>query len=272
MIIGHKKQWDFVSSHLSRVYLFSGPEEVGKKHLALELAREIFKTDIKNHPDVLQVSPAEGEIQISQIRSIQEFLNLKPYYGPLKIVIVDSAELMNQAAQSCFLKTLEEPKGSVLIILISSRPQMLLGTIISRCQPVKFYNVSQKEMKKHFPDVFELADGKPGRAIKLDLSQEKEFLGSITAVFSKSLSEKFQFVKNIPEGKFQEVLHGARKYLRYLLLLKIGAVSPSPCYPLIDMPIDKIRQSLKRAEFMDYQLSTSNASPKLALEVLLMEI
>src|SRR5439155_12638026 len=87
------------------------------------------------------------EIDVAQVREAQNFLSYKSYYGGFKAVIVDDADRMNQEAQSCFLKTLEEPKGKTIIILNSSKPQILLQTITSRSQEIKFFNVKTEDLK-----------------------------------------------------------------------------------------------------------------------------
>ena len=141
MIIGHNKQWEFLKNkletgQLSHAYLFTGQEGIGKKIFAKEFAEFVGC----KFPDLTVVESDKGkEIPIAKIREIQNFLAYKSYNGGFKIVVVDNAELMNQEAQSCFLKTLEEPKGKTLLLLISSKPDMILPTIYSRCQQVKFF-------------------------------------------------------------------------------------------------------------------------------------
>jgi DNA polymerase III delta prime subunit len=81
---------------------------LGKKEFAKEFAEFIGC----KFPDLMCIKPEEGgQIQIAKIREAQNFLSFKSYYGGFKSVIVQDAEKMNQEAQSCFLKTLEEPKG-----------------------------------------------------------------------------------------------------------------------------------------------------------------
>ena len=155
MIIGHQKQWEFLkkSFELGRAthaYLFEGQEGLGKKTLAIELAKEILKEDVskKHHPDYVLIEPEKKEIQIGQIRDFIWRLSLKPVLGQVKFAIINQAHSMNEEAQNCFLKTLEEPKGNALMILITEYPQMLLPTIRSRCEIIKFYPVKRSEIEK----------------------------------------------------------------------------------------------------------------------------
>ena len=161
MLIGHKKQWNFLknkfeNNQLSHAYLFTGADRIGKKAFATELVKLVscnnqekpcqkcfscLSIEKGNFPDFKIISKKEdkSEIEISQIREIQNFLSYKSYYGSFKVVLIDGAELLNQEAQSCLLKTLEEPKGQTILFLISSKPDMLLPTIFSRCQTMKFF-------------------------------------------------------------------------------------------------------------------------------------
>ena len=132
-MIGHQKQLLFLKNCLEQgrmphSFLFSGPASLGKKLAALEMAAWLKCS----FPDLIMVEPKEGETKISQIRDLIWKLSLKPYSAPLKVAIVDKAETMNQEAQNCFLKTLEEPKDKTLLILIADQQGPLLQTIISR--------------------------------------------------------------------------------------------------------------------------------------------
>lgn len=324
MLIGHQKQWNFLKkkfqlNQLSHVYLFTGPDEIGKKKFALEFSKLINCIDEKNkptfacelrtgkeecqnckliekekHPDVLMVRLKEdkSEIEIAQIRGVQQFLSLKPYYGSLKTVIVDEAEKMNQEAQSCFLKTLEEPKGRTLLILISSKPEMLLPTILSRCQTVKFFLVSLAEIKNYLIEkeipakkaemLINISDGKPGRVIKFllepdKITKEKKVLNEILEVCNSDLAAKFRYVKNLQEVDFSEIIDIFKRYFRELLLFKMGINGfgefdyfPPPSEKLKSYSLEKLKEAIRLAEIIGFRLSTTNINPKLALEILLL--
>src|SRR3989344_1386575 len=168
----HQKQGEFLrgkfeNGNLGHAYLFAGSEGIGKKEFTTKFVKLVncLKPDVKqfcgecqncvliekgSFPDLLVVasqnstsSQKDGEdkmeIDVAQIRDAQNFLSYKAYYGNYKVVIVEHAERMNVEAQNCFLKTLEEPRGKTLIILISPKPDMLLPTISSRCQMLKFF-------------------------------------------------------------------------------------------------------------------------------------
>lgn len=156
-IIGHERQKHLLRQawqhqRLAHAYLFSGPAGIGKRLIALALARLLFcpsgtgcgqcpvcrRIDHNNHPDLHLVEPVDGQILIEAIRTLQQQLALRPYEADRHIVLIDDAHLLNSSAANALLKTLEEPPGSCLLLLISSQPQQLLDTIRSRCQTLPF--------------------------------------------------------------------------------------------------------------------------------------
>ena len=172
MLIGHQKQWQFLRrskelNKLSHAYLFFGQEKLGKKTLALEfvkllncqnphstgqacgLCRPCKEIDRRESPDLLVIEPLEKEIKISQIRDLERFLSFKPYLSSFKTAIIDKAHCLNQEAQSAFLKTLEEPRGETILILVSHLPQVLFPTILSRVQKIRFSPVALVEINDY---------------------------------------------------------------------------------------------------------------------------
>lgn len=288
-------------NQLSHAYIFVGPEEIGKKEFAFDFARLInpdeYGTRLINqgsHPDVLIVQPKDSsEIKILQIREAQKFLCLKPYYSSSKILIVDQAEKMNQEAQSCFLKTLEEPKGNTVLILITSKPEVLLSTIISRCQMIKFFPVSPESIKKYLLDqgvpsekaemLVSISSGKPGRAIKLlsnseQIEREKQVISKVSDFLGSDLAARFKYVKDLPDNNVTDTIEALEKYFRRLLFLKVGIDK----FPGLDyLPVNekvkeyslaKIKNVITLAGTIGSRVLNTNVNPKLALEVLLMEI
>ena len=249
-MIGHKKQWEFLKrnlelNQLSHAYLFTGQEGIGKKFFAKEFAEFIGC----NFPDLMIVSEANkkdpkfgdgGEIKISQIREVQNFLAYKSYNGGFKTVIVDDAEKMNQEAQSCFLKTLEEPKGKTLLILISSKPDMILSTITSRCQEIKFFKPKDLPVNSE------------------KIKKEQEIIDQLLPVMNLTLADKFKYVKSIDFEKqdAREILEVIQKHFRKKLLE--------------DILDKKVKRVLELSEEISQKLLFTNANPKLALEILLL--
>ena len=163
--------------------LFSGPEGVGKKLFAFELARalncrsrvgneacgvcsvckritkinyptsdeaedkrRIFWTD---HPDVGFVQAPTRLFHVIQMREIEREVNNHPYEGRARVFVIDDADKFNDQSANALLKTLEEPSPSAHLILITSRPAMLLPTIRSRCQQIRFSPLTASEIEHY---------------------------------------------------------------------------------------------------------------------------
>ena len=117
--------------------------------------RECLSIEQNQNPDIFIISAKQtdkndilknAEIGIKEIRDLQQKLSLSPYGSSHKIAILEEAAAMSDEAAGALLKTLEEPSSHSLIILISSSWQVILPTIISRCQLIKFLPVAEGEM------------------------------------------------------------------------------------------------------------------------------
>ena len=213
-IIGHDRPKDILLGSLKQgrvatSYLFTGDSGIGKRTAALQFARAVNCQDHANidnstdacdnctscrkisslvHPDVRLVKPEGGVIKIETIRELQEFLSFAPHEGRKKVVIIDDAELINAPAANAFLKTLEEPPDDSLIILITMFPDLLLGTIRSRCCRVRFSPLNDEEslmiLRERFTGMeddslqhmVKLSMGRPGLADPDDISGESSIL------------------------------------------------------------------------------------------------
>ena len=98
------------------------------------------RIDHFNHPDVLWVRPESKSrvITIEQIRELMQMVNLKPTIAPFKAGIIVAADRLSLPAANAFLKTLEEPPAKSILILLSTEPQRILETILSRCLRLSF--------------------------------------------------------------------------------------------------------------------------------------
>lgn len=90
------------------------------------------------HPDVFIVSSQKKsrQIDVEQMRNVEASLNYTSFAGGWKVCVIYSADRLNRAASNAFLKTLEEPPGQTLMLLLTDSPQQLLPTILSRCQRI----------------------------------------------------------------------------------------------------------------------------------------
>ncbi len=237
-------------------YIFYGADGVGKKQTALQFIKEIFKQSSpsenveekitnNNHPDFLIIEPdsflatkSSGSsdlektiksgseiIKIAQIRNIKTFLSQKSINSEKKIVLIIDAHLLNEAASNCLLKTLEEPSNGIFILL-TSKLNLLLDTIISRCQIVRFRSFSSKKIKSilkeyldtsklnsntklKFEDLINASNGSPNQLLKNveiwnDFSDEiiskldSPIKNSLEILeISKSISEKLEIYQQI---------------------------------------------------------------------------
>jgi DNA polymerase-3 subunit delta' len=171
-IAGHAAQLATLRQALERnrlhhAYVFVGPEGIGKRTIALALAKAVhcretssdfcgacpscINIENRNHPDVRLVEPLAGkkEISIEQVRTLEKELNYRAFSGKRKLAIIDPAELMNLSAQNALLKTLEEPPAGSVLILIASSAGGLLPTVLSRCLRLAFSPVNEAEMTRY---------------------------------------------------------------------------------------------------------------------------
>jgi len=131
------------------------------------------------HPDLHRVEPEQGEtsLSIDQIRDLSAELCLQPHISTTKVAIIRPAEAMTLAAANALLKTLEEPPGAALILLVAARPSALPPTVRSRCHGLRFRGPSLSEAKswlgkqlpiqKHWDELLEWAAGAPLLALEL---------------------------------------------------------------------------------------------------------
>jgi DNA polymerase-3 subunit delta' len=144
-------------------------------------------------------------ISIDAIRSVSAKIFVKPHEGKLKVIIIMDADRMTLQASNAFLKTLEEPPLHAVFILITDRPYSLLPTVLSRCQPIRFRNLSVKEIASALEErgveserrdlASRLASGSLGRAL---LHCTPEYLK-----IRKSLAQEFF---DLPKKELGEVI------------------------------------------------------------------
>ena len=182
---------------LPHALLLSGPAGVGKKKLGHVLAAALLcEADDApcghcascramasgSHPDYLEVLPERtgkntAVIRIDAIRSMQVEASRYPILAKQRVVLIDDADCMNEAAENSLLKTLEEPEGAVTFLLIKGARSSLLDTIVSRCMPLSFGTVPEDAMVEVLAgrglataearELASLADGSIGRALAL---------------------------------------------------------------------------------------------------------
>ena len=216
-------------NRVSHAYLFSGPEGVGKKLIAVGFAKLIncsedgaenldcecascAKTEKGLNPDVLVFGyPGEKTIKVDHVRQdIERLIHLAPYENPYKVFIIDGAQRMNFSAQNAFLKTLEEPPPNSVIILITTLADLLMPTIRSRCQSVVFQPLETRQVREFLekekpksddPElVSRISGGSISRALATDedyLRKRIEYAECLMAVDGKKPLTLFDSVERI---------------------------------------------------------------------------
>ena len=163
-VIGHSWAVDFLkrslaNGRLAHAYLLLGPAQIGKRTLALELAKALnclaqekgrpcgeclacHKIAHSTHPDVRVVEPQGGSLKIDQIRQLQREVALTPHEGRYRVAVLRSFDQATTEASNCLLKTLEEPPPQVVLCITAPDASSLLPTIVSRCQLLKLRPLS----------------------------------------------------------------------------------------------------------------------------------
>ena len=229
-ILGHEKQKDFLksnieSNNISHSYLFVGKNGIGKKSLALEFAKQILNTNnLNNCPDfkIIEKKKDKKNILVEQIREdILKDVYIAPISSNKKVYIVNDFEELNLSSQNTLLKTLEEPPKFIVIILISSKIDNILPTIISRVNIVAFNKINNELLKEYIgndikEDILNFIDGSIG--FYNELLEEDNFnkLSDINNLY-KSIEEKnylncFKIQENIDFNKYYNF-----NYLIYLM-------------------------------------------------------
>lgn len=201
-IYGHAKQIDMLKKTMAQrrvahAYIFSGPDAIGKKTLALAFTQALICENMDektggcghcascrkmisgNHPDVHVLETQAQFIRIDAIRGIQEQMTFKPLEGRRRVFLIDEADKMNEQAANALLKTLEEPTADNILLLVTARPYWLPQTILSRCRHVRLnplpvetvarFLTEQKQMDPSKASVLaSLSGGAIGGALDLD--------------------------------------------------------------------------------------------------------
>lgn len=197
--------------------LLTGKDGVGKKQFALEVARSFVclspgaggeacgscrncqravrfdlpspdkKDDheqvvFSEHPDIGMIVPYRTNILVNAVRDLEREANFLPFEADARIFLIDEADKMNDSATNALLKTLEEPAEKTYIFLVTARPSMLLPTVLSRCQTIRFAPVGAADIESHLLAERELptedarllariSRGSIARALEIDLER-----------------------------------------------------------------------------------------------------
>ncbi|MBX9580422.1 MAG: DNA polymerase III subunit delta' [Gemmataceae bacterium] len=205
----------YQAGRLGQAYLFAGPDGIGKRLFAKELAKALLcdrppgplaacddcpacaQVEAGTHPDVFAVRtpPGKHELPIEDIREFTARVAMKPSRGGRKVGLVETADDFNNQSANAFLKTLEEPPPGSVLILLATDTDRQLPTILSRCQVVRFAPPGPADLRAVLADngvepdrldrLVRLADGSPARGLTLNddavWAVRKRLLDGVTA-------------------------------------------------------------------------------------------
>jgi DNA polymerase-3 subunit delta' len=173
-----------------------------------------------------------GSISIEEVRNVQKNLLYTPVEGRYKVLIVQEPEKMSLAAENCFLKTLEEPPGDSLLIFLSSEPEKLLPTIVSRCQRIRFKRIPEELIARRLEEVFRLSkekalhyarlsEGSLGTAFSLTEGNKEEIrlngMEFLKLVYNKDRIKLVEFIEQILKDYERESILELLNFLSGLL-------------------------------------------------------
>lgn len=297
--------------------LFSGPQGVGKKQVALAMAAAFLCLEPKEglacggcesckalaagtHPDFFAVLPeqtgkAARSIKIEQIREMRGMVARAPKLSARRAVLLDDAETMNDAAANALLKTLEEPPGSTLFLLVTGARQALLATIVSRCMIVPFAPLDDSSMARVLAahDVPEdlrgpliaLSDGSAGRALRLFAEDALTLRENAVATLEKlsQMTPETVFSIGTQMGVWErerllEWFRYLRLFLRDILAILEGSAAlmntdfSTRLFTLAGtLSAERAFRAEREATEAARRLSTSNASTRLVVESFLLQ-
>jgi len=311
---------------LAHAYLFVGPPHVGKMTMALNLAQALNcegadkpcgqclscqKIAQRKYADVQIIGldydleadevKTRTEISIDRIRQVQHSASLPPFEGRYKIFIIDGAELLSIEAANCLLKTLEEPEGRVVFLLLTTNIGLLPDTVVSRCQRLELLPLSASEVENALNSqcgvetqkaklLSRLCHGCLGWALSATLGDEllKQYCerrDSLLDIINAGYEERFVYVAQLT-AKFsqkrdsvQEILNTWLDFWRDLMLIKTNFAEAITNVD-IEKNLTDLAENFSLAEIRDFisgiraakQQLKQNANPRLVLEVLMLNM
>jgi DNA polymerase-3 subunit delta' len=332
-IAGHSRLLPLLSRVIARdamppAVLLAGPAGIGKRLTAIAVAQAINCLQPRSsaelerdacgecascrriargvHPDVVVIEPGDsGSIKIEQLRDVIERSHYRPFEGRRRVVIIDEADAAGAPAQSALLKTLEEPPSASVFILVSSMPDALLPTVLSRCPRLRFgpltpaevarvlmqdHRYSEQDARAAAAD----ADGSVGRALESqseNLTDAREAAERILEETARNNDpvKRIALARQLTEGKATpaEERNRLAVHLRSLgsLLRDVGIIASGADRAMLanadlEAQLEALsssyhaERSLKAYAAVDRALAAlhHNASPKVVADWLLLEL
>ncbi|MFP3897188.1 MAG: DNA polymerase III subunit delta' [Anaerolineales bacterium] len=312
--IGHEWAVEYLrgaiqTEHISHAYLFTGPANIGKTHLAKEMAAALnclgddppcgtcsacIRTQAQTHPDVTLVKPENRRLRIDQVRELQHALSLSPVEGRWRVCIITDFQQATRQAANALLKTLEEPPSNVVLLLTATDADLLLPTIVSRCQVLALCAVPVARLEEALCErldgqeerarlIARLSGGKVGWALSAIeegdmLEARREHIETLLNLLGQGRAARIQAAERLSKAKdLPEIIKLWQGWWRDVLLVS------SDCQDLV-VNVDffeSLRQTAEQYAFREAEeavrdLETTleqldrNVNARLALEVLLL--
>lgn len=263
----------FLRGRAAHAYIIEGPAGAGKRTLA-RLAAALFVCREKSgclkcpaciralngrHSDV-HIYSSSKRISAEDMRGLIETAALKPYEADYGVYIVENAHTATAEAQNCLLKTLEEPAGSSVFILLAENAGRLLPTVRSRCRLVRLQGFSEEKILARLKSMYPmdnrcaraaaLSDGNIGRAAAL---MENNALWSLAELADRLCSQ----ADNMSAAEAAALLKGAKDNINELLCMLEQRLMRSP----------DIKSQLRLSYVEDtVRRLAANVNPALALD------
>ncbi len=296
----------------AHAYLIGGPPHIGKTTLALALAlalncrsvdadrpcrtcRSCQLISAGKHPDVQVIEPDGLRVKIDQVRALQHDLALRPVEGRYRVAIFDQFETATIEAQNALLKTLEEPPDYVVLIVLAADPELLLPTIVSRCQSIMLRPLTSTQVREALIQAWSveaeranmlahLSGGRLGWAVTAAsdaavLRDRAKYLDDLSMLLKSDRVRRFDYAEELTrKGDAREALDLWRTWWRDVMLAASGSSAE-----LVN--IDRVEQIRALAQQLDVnQAQTAaeacgralwqidhNVTARLVMEVLLLD-
>jgi DNA polymerase-3 subunit delta' len=295
----------------SHAYLIVGPAQVGKTTLARSFAQALLcqgedrpcsacrackLIQADRHPDVSLVSPEGARIKIEAIRELQQALSLSPVEGDYRLCIIRQMDVATPSAANCLLKTLEEPPQRAILILTASGVEMLLPTIVSRCQVLSLRIVEMERIVAALRErgvgrerarlLASLAQGRIGWAIEASqdegmLARREEVLEKVLGLEDASYQARFAWADQLSRNVDQvpHALNVLSSWWHDVLVLASGSgvqVANLDRRPALQewaarYGVDVAQRVLRSIRDTRWRLE-HNANRRLTLEVLMLDL